>query len=245
MANLSKNAVGLFDSHCHIHDRRLDGIRDAVIERAISAGVSGCMTCGTSPADWESVASMQSRPGFEIEKAFGVHPWFIDKLGDDWQDILRGYLLKFPQAWVGEIGLDAAKEPGITEKARRILESQLIIAKELRRPVMLHGVKCLDELLSAIRPFAGVIPGFAIHCFSGSEVQLRRWLDLGAKISIGGAVLKSARLRRLAALIPPGQLLIETDSPDMLPPGAEPAVPGTNLNQPSNLVLVKAAIENR
>lgn len=245
MTNPSKNAIGLFDSHCHIHDRRLDGIRETIIDRAISAGVHGCLTCGTSPDDWESVAAMESRPGFKIEKAFGVHPWFIDGLRADWQDILRCYLLKFPQAWVGEIGLDAAKAPGVTEKSRRILETQLFIAKELRRPVMLHGVKCLDELLSAIRPFAGTIPGFAIHGFSGSEVQLQRWLDFGAKISIGGAVLRSARLRRLAVSIPPERLLVETDSPDMLPQGAEPAVPGTNLNQPSNLVLVKAAIEKR
>lgn len=232
----------LFDSHCHLHDRRLDGIREKLISDAVSAGISGCLTCGTSPDDWEAVASLESRPGFEIQKAFGVHPWFAEGLREDWQDILRGYLSKHPDAWVGEIGLDATKPPGLADNARKILHLQLSMAAEMGRPVSLHGVKCLDELLAACRPFGGSIPTFAIHAFSGSEEQLRKWLDFGAKISMGGAAVRSARLRRLAGYVPREQLLVETDSPDMLPPGAPPAIPGTKLNQPANLRIVAAAL---
>jgi TatD DNase family protein len=81
-----------------------------------------------------------------------------------------------------------------------------------------------------------------VHAFGGSEEQLRAWRDFGADISIGGAATRSARLRRLAATIPSERLLIETDSPDMMPDGGEPAIPETRLNQPSNLVLVVRAL---
>ncbi len=232
----------LFDSHCHLQDRRLDGVRDEVVSRAVRAGVSGCRTCGTSPEDWEAVAALRSLPDFEVRKAFGVHPWYAEGLPGDWLARLRGHLERDPAAWVGEIGLDAIRRPALSEASRAVLKAQLELAAELGRPVILHGAKALDELLAACRPFAGCVPAFMVHAFGGSEEQLRAWLEFGADISIGGVATRSARLRRLAATIPPERLLIETDSPDMMPDGGEPAVPGTRLNQPSNLVLVARAL---
>ena len=232
----------LFDGHCHLQDRRLDCVRDEVIARAVRAGVAGCRTCGTSPDDWDAVAALASRPDFEIRRAFGVHPWYAEGLPADWLARLRGLLLRFPKAWVGEIGLDGIRLPALTAASREVFRVQLELAAELGRPVMLHGAKVLDELLAACRPFAGRIPAFTVHAFGGSAVQLRAWLDFGADISIGGGVVRSARLRRVAAEIPPNRLCLETDAPDMLPPGGEPALPGTNLNQPSNLPLVARAL---
>ena len=234
--------IPLFDSHCHLHDRRLDGVRDDVIDRAVRAGVVGCRTCGTGPEDWDAVAALESRPGFEIRKAFGVHPWYAEDLPADWIDRLRAFLATAPEAWVGEIGLDAIRSPAPTDVSRAVLRVQLELAAELGRPVILHGAKAFDELLAACRPFAGRIPAFIVHAFGGSEVQLRRWLDFGASVSIGGAVTRSARLLGLVAEIPLERLRIETDSPDMMPVGGVPAIPGTTLNQPSNLVLVAEAI---
>lgn len=232
----------LFDGHCHLQDRRLDCVRDEVIARAVRAGVAGCRTCGTSPDDWDAVAALASRPDFEIRRAFGVHPWYAEGLPADWLARLRGLLLRFPEAWVGEIGLDGIRLPALTAASREVFRAQLELAAELGRPVMLHGAKVLDELLAACRPFAGRIPAFTVHAFGGSAEQLRAWLDFGADISIGGGVVRSARLRRVAAEIPPNRLCLETDAPDMLPPGGEPARPGTNLNQPSNLPLVARAL---
>jgi TatD DNase family protein len=228
----------LFDSHCHLHDHRLDGVRDEVIARAVCAGVTGCRTCGTGPEDWDGVAVLAPRPDFEIRKAFGVHPWCAGDLPADWIARLRGFLLRFPEAWIGEIGLDGIRQPALSALSREVLRAQLDLAAELKRPVMLHGAKVLDELLAACRPFAGRIPAFTIHAFGGSTAQLRAWLDFGAFISVGGAAVQSARLRRVVAEIPPDRLCIETDAPDMLPSGGEPALPGTMLNQPANLVLV-------
>ena len=107
----------LFDGHCHLQDRRLDCVRDEVIARAVRAGVAGCRTCGTSPDDWDAVAALASRPDFEIRRAFGVHPWYAEGLPADWLARLRGLLLRFPEAWVGEIGLDGIRLPALTAAA--------------------------------------------------------------------------------------------------------------------------------
>lgn len=232
----------LFDSHCHLHDPRLDSVRDEVIARAVGAGVRGCMVCGTHPGDWDAVAALGSRAGFEIKNAFGVHPWYAEGLPEGWLDRLRSFLLVFPDAAVGEIGLDGIRAKSPSAMSREVLRAQLGLAAELGRPVVLHGAKVLDELFAVCRDYAGKVPAMTVHAFGGSEVQLVRWLEIGARVSMGGAVTRSARLRRLAAAIPRDRLLIETDSPDMLPEGGEPAIAGTTLNQPSNLVMVAKAL---
>lgn len=233
--------IPLFDSHCHLHDSRLDGVRDDVVRRAVEAGVTGCVTCGTHPGDWDTVAALASTDDFVVRKAFGVHPWFADGLSLSWEGDLLSRLERFPDAAVGEIGLDGIRPPA--SNAVPVLRRQLSIAAELGRPVMLHGAKALDALLSEFRPFAGRIPSCVVHAFSGSREQLRAWLAVGATISVGAAVCGSARLRDMLKEVPPERLLIETDSPDMLPRGGIPAIEGTRLNQPSNLTLVAKALE--
>ena len=230
--------IPLFDSHCHLQDPRLDGVRDEVIARAVEAGVRGCMTCGTSPDDWPGVAALVSRTDFEIRKAFGVHPWYAGKIAEDWLEILRDYLARFPEAWIGEIGLDGIRPVSGPEKVREVFRRQLELAAELQRPVVLHAAKILDEVLRECRPFRERIPLFMVHAFGGSREQLRAWLAFGAMISVGGAVTKSARLREIVKEVPADRLLIETDSPDMMPAGGVTALGGAPVNQISNLRLV-------
>lgn len=230
----------MFDSHCHLHDRRLDEVREAVVARAVAAGVTGCRACGTAPGDWDALAALGPFDGFEVRRVFGVHPWFTEGLPQGWPARLRSLLLDFPEAWVGEIGLDAIRPP--SPRARPVLETQLGIAAELGRPVALHGARAFDELLAACRPFRDRIPLFFLHGFSGSGEQLLKWLDFGASISFGGAAVHSRRLRHLAAQVPCERLFIETDSPDMFFTGASPAIPGTRLNQPANLAEVAKSL---
>lgn len=224
-----------FDAHCHLQDHRLDTVRDEIIDNAIKHGIRGCLTCGTAPNDWHCVASLKSRPDFDIRKAFGVHPWYVNELKSNWSDILRGFLFKYQDAAIGEIGLDAFRNGIPIGIQVDVLEKQLDIAAELCRPIVLHGVKALDELLGICRPYAERIPAIMVHAFAGSLEQLNSWLAIDAFISIGGSITRSARLREVAKHIPEDRLLYETDSPDMFPDEGTPAIPETRLNQPANL----------
>lgn len=228
----------MFDAHLHLQDPRLDGLRKDVLARSKAAGVTMLCTCATSPADWEAtehLAEMTSTP--KILAAFGVHPWYAADLAEDWADHLQMRLLRNPGAAIGEAGLDGLGKGPALDIQVPVLETQLKLASELQRPLILHGARAWQPLYTCCKPYARTIPALLLHSFSGSPDQLRDWVRLGAYFSFGGSICNhaSTRLRALPALVPEDRLLAETDSPDMLPANLEPARPGTRLNEPSNL----------
>ncbi len=234
----------MFDAHLHLQAPRLDGLREPILKRAGEAGVTAFCTCATSPADWEATSALEVPDGMELHRAFGVHPWHAGDLPPDWQDRLEAVLRGHPGAPVGEAGLDGLRPlPGPAEQ-RVVLVAQLELARRLGRPVVLHGARAWNALFETCRPFAGRIPGFLVHAFSGSAEQLRDWLSIGACVSVGGGVCNPAskRVRAVAEAVPADRLVAETDSPDLLPAGGVPCVEGSRLNQPANLPRVVAEI---
>ena len=75
---------------------------------------------------------------------FGIHPWQSAECGVSAEEIavdLRRRIAENPHAGVGEIGLDRLKTKNIPDLQRTIFETQLALAAEFRRPVVLHGAK--------------------------------------------------------------------------------------------------------
>ena len=74
-----------------------------------------------------------------------------------------------------------------------------------------------DQLLKALRQVK--VRGGIAHAFNGSLQQAQAFVALGFKLGFGGAVTydRALQLRRLAAELPLGSLVMETDSPDIPP----------------------------
>jgi TatD DNase family protein len=240
----------MYDAHVHLQDARLGACRGAVIEAAVTAGVTGACCCGTSPDDWAAVAALAAdlRPpssDFALRTAFGVHPWYVAHLPQDWPETLEAALDAHAAAPVGEIGMDGLRPDVPRDLQRRVFERQLELAARLGRPVVLHGARAWDELVAALRPFAPRLPGFVAHAFAGAAETLRHIIALGGYVSFAGSVcsLRAARVRAAAVAAPADRLLVETDTPDIFPPGGVSASGvDARLNQPANLTLVIAAV---
>ncbi|HEX5432184.1 MAG TPA: TatD family hydrolase, partial [Bryobacteraceae bacterium] len=74
----------LIDSHCHLDNAQFDEDRDAVIERALAAGVEQMVAIGTGegPPDLEAGVRLADRyPAFYA--TVGVHPHDASKAGED------------------------------------------------------------------------------------------------------------------------------------------------------------------
>ena len=140
----------------------------------------------------------------------GTHPWYLD--GFD-ADRLKADLSADPASGVGEIGLDRLKDRTISARMRQIFETQLEIAAEMGRPVVLHGAKCWGEVVKACKPYAGRIPSFLFHGFSRSDGLIPDIVALNGYISVGPALLNdhAVNYRELAKRIPLDRLLVESD----------------------------------
>ena len=161
---------------------------------------------------------------------FGVHPWEtlgefeVESLKLKVGEELRLALLANPGAGVGEIGLDRLKVRDIPPLMREVFESQLALALELRRPVVLHGAKCWGQVVTTVcrhlshsptppLPHSPT-PSFLFHGFSRSDGLIPEIVELNGFISVGPAVLNdhAVNYRELVKKIPLDRLLVETDA---------------------------------
>jgi len=159
---------------------------------------------------------------------FGVHPWetLKERKAEECkvEEELRSKLIANPKAGVGEIGLDRLKVRDIPPLMREVFESQLALALELRRPVVLHGAKCWGQVVTTVcrhlshsptppLPHSPT-PSFLFHGFSRSDGLIPEIVELNGFISVGPAVLNdhAVNYRELVKKIPLDRLLVETDA---------------------------------
>lgn len=115
---------------------------------------------------------------------------------------------------VGEIGLDGSPRfRSSLPTQRRIFEAVLDECQaQGGRIISIHSRGAEAEVIAALahRPGAGTP---VLHWFSGSQSELQTALKLGAWFSVGPAMLRAAKGRNLAALMPPHRVLPESDGP--------------------------------
>ncbi len=216
-------AMLLIDTHCHLDAAEFESDRPEVRARAHEAGVGVLIIPAVDEASWERACTLAIEGGDAW--ALGIHPLYVDQCAPGALTRLESRLdqaLADPvQARhlvaIGEIGLDGFV-PGLDAAAQeRFCAAQLALARAARLPVILHARRSLDRLLALLRRSPGV--GGIIHAFNGSEQQAAQCLDLGFRLGFGGAMTfeRALQIRRLAAALPPGALVLETDAPDIPP----------------------------
>lgn len=173
-------------------------------------GPHGGYLCSIVREDWQAVADA---PG--MTPCFGLHPWHAKdadaaKLAfelDDW-------LVRYPQADVGETGLDASERHRDSLEAQRIL-FQLHLGAAFRHDRMahLHGVHAWSEILGILKERArnNTLPRILLHAWNGSHELAREFLTLGAIFSVGLRELSHPKARERYARIPTDHLFPETD----------------------------------
>lgn len=232
------------DAHCHLADPRYSDLSlRAVIERSRAAHVRGWIQGGYSPKDWDRQIWLQQQYGPGVVTSFGLHPWWVAQASRE--DIENGITLlrdrgQYSQA-IGELGLDFLPKFKSSEQLKQqylAFELQLTIAKELKKPVILHIVKAHSEALKVLKRMGPFPYGGIVHAFSGPQETALAYLSFGFLISISGAITRKGfrSLKESISTLPLDRIVIETDSPDQMP-----ILPGLNqekLNEPANLIGV-------
>ena len=214
------------DSHCHLDATEFAADVSAVRARAAQRQVTHCVLPAVDVGNFDAVREL-AHAGSD-SYALGIHPLYVAQAGDADLATLDAQLLRFRDdprlVAVGEIGLDffvpALCQSPLRERQEFFYLEQLKLARKHDLPVLLHVRRSVDAVLKGLRDTAqGQAWSGIAHAFNGSTQQAQAFIALGFKLGFGGALTfeRALQLRRLAVSLPLDAIVLETDSPDMLP----------------------------
>jgi TatD DNase family protein len=211
----------LFDTHCHLDDPRLHEELDAILARARDAGVHRITTigCAHDPQSVHSALDIaNAHPDF-ISATVGVHPHDAKHLDETLCESIRDAARDSAVVAIGETGLDFHYDHSPRGAQAEAFRRQIAIARELRKPLVIHTRSAPAETLRILREERASDVGGIIHCFSEDAPFARAALDLGFVSSFSGIVTfkKAAAVREAARKQPADALLVETDAPYLAP----------------------------
>lgn len=214
----------LVDAHTHLD---ACGATDAasvtaIVDRAAAVGVQAVVTIAddlesarwvTEAADWDP----------RVYAAVALHPTRANALTEEAKTVIER-LAEHPRVVaIGETGMDMywpGKLEGCAEPAeqREAFAWHIDLAKRTGKPLMIHNRDADAEVLDVLNA-EGAPQTVIFHCFSSDAAMARTCVANGWLLSLAGTVsFKNAHaLREAATLIPPGQLLVETDAPFLTP----------------------------
>jgi TatD DNase family protein len=234
----------LVDIGANLADAAFRGDREVVIGRALAAGVRRMVLTGTSVAEsGNALALAKSRPGVFWSTA-GVHPHHAKLCDDATMPALRALLADPQVVAVGECGLDFYRDLSPRDVQERWFEAHVELAIELQKPLFVHDRDAFARTHAILKAHRARLPRAVVHCFTAGAAALRAWLDLDLHIGITGWICDERRghhLRELVRLIPEDRLMLETDSPYLLPRTIRPPPPARR-NEPAYLPFVLDAV---
>lgn len=198
---------GFIDTHAHIDGPEFDDDRDAMVERALSAGVRAIFVPAINVATTTAVLAVcRKYRGFAWPMA-GLHP---EEVKDDYKEALAhihdildnvGYVSEEerrmgalqmadisphekgdkratpPFIAIGEVGIDYYWSRDFADEQLDAFERQVEWSIQTRLPLMVHCRKAQNEMVKILRKYAADLPGGVFHCFTGNAYEAEELLQ--------------------------------------------------------------------
>ena len=208
----------LVDTHCHLHFGAFDADRDAVIRRALAAGVRHLVNVGTD-LETNVRACELARQNIFISHTVGLHPHSAHEIDEQGFKQLELQIGQQKPVAIGEIGLDYFKSEADSDTQKKVFRRMLILANQFCLPVIVHSRNAFDDTIRILREGGqGKLRG-VMHCFSYDSEAMAQLFDLGFLVSFTGNITykNAGVLLEVAKKAPLGRFLLETDSPYLAP----------------------------
>ena len=220
----------LFDCCLNLTHNSFNQDRAELLTRAHDTGVDYALVCGADLDDSaKGIAlarshsrSHSSEEGVQLFTTAGVHPHHAKEWNDDSAEKLISICQENKDivAAVGETGLDYARNYSTPQQQKLAFSQQLQVAEQLKLPIFLHQREAHDDFYQILKDYADKLPTMLVHCFTGQRDELLAYVELGCYIGITGWFCDERRgehLSDLISLIPAERLIVETDSPYLIP----------------------------
>lgn len=216
----------MIDVHCHLE--YIENPEKVILE-AKERGMKGIVTSVADPREAEKILNLREKYSDFLFVSLGFHPEYAKEYGEKeitkYLELIKKNREKIVA--IGEIGLDYFwnKDEREREETKNIFKIFLDLANELDLPVVIHCREAYQDLLSILKEKNS--QKVCLHCFSGSEGNLKEALSRGYFISFATNICYTKKHPRLAKIVPLEKLLLETDAPWL-----DPDSPKTLTNRP-------------
>lgn len=251
----------MIDTHCHLNFKAFKKILPDVVKRARGVGIEQIIIPGTDVKT--------SKKGVEIAvlydgiyAAVGIHPHHVFKLLSNPQrskleelQEIESLLRHKKVVAVGEVGLDRHVYEDTLYAEYTVNDDFLILQKELlvaqielairyKKSLILHNREAVEDMLPVLEAhWDSSLEGHTVfHCCEPLEVILQFAKKHHIFMGIDGDVTYTKEKQDFLPLIPRELLVLETDSPFLLP---EPLKTERKYpNEPHHLSLFTQLISN-
>jgi len=244
----------IFDTHCHLNFKRFKKSLDQVIQASRAAGIGYFVIPGTDIKS--SQTAIQIAKQYDgIYASVGIHPHhvfnYIDHPDQISVDIKRLKQLSQDPTVVaiGEVGLDLHDyqhtkypnyhtNPEFLKRQQQVLTCQLEIAIDSQLPVIIHNRQAAPQILQLLQNnWQPQLDGKCIfHCCEPNQAILDFAIQHNCYLGVDGDITYDQQKQQFITQIPDNLLLIETDSPYLLP---EPLRTQRQFpNTPANLPII-------
>lgn len=208
----------LIDTHTHIYADAFDEDRDETIARAIAAGVSQLILPAIDSKTTAIMHEVKRNYPDHVHLMMGLHPTHVGLNVEEELAHVKEQLDAHSFVAVGEIGMDLYWDKTYQSQQQDAFARQIDWALAADLPIVIH---CRDAFAPIFEVLEGVnddrLRG-VFHCFTGTNEDAQRALDLNFYLGIGGVVtFKNGKIDRFLAGFPIEKMLLETDSPYLAP----------------------------
>lgn len=235
-----------FDIAVNLIGGNLENQANEVIQDALAVGVSPLLIIGSHLEESECAMEFAHDYLDLVYTTAGVHPHHASSWNEASAARLKSLCQSHVVKAVGECGLDYNRNYSPQDKQREAFIAQLEIAAENQLPVLMHERDAHKDFISILKAYRSKLPKMLLHCFTGNQQQLEAYIELDLYIGITGWVCDERRgqeLARIVPLIPDNRIMIETDSPYLLPRSMRPK-PKSSKNLPKYLPYIAGYIAN-
>ena len=214
----------IFDTHAHYDSKEFDGDRDELIASLPENGIGRVVNVGARLEGSRNSVELSRRYDF-FYAAVGVHPDDCGAMTAGWIDELRELASNDKTVAIGEIGLDyhgfgVYEDKVDKETQKHWFWEQLMLAKELSLPVIIHSRNASEDTLNIMRKAREEgIERVVMHCYSYASEAAKEYVAMGYYLGFGGVVTYEGqrKLTKVLEHVPLERILLETDCPYLAP----------------------------
>ncbi len=214
------------DIHAHANFAAYDADRQAVIQRALDAGV-WMINVGTQKETSASAAALATQYESGIYATVAVHPVDAEVFDPAYY---RSLAANPKVVAIGECGLDYFHLDESSLKAQKeVFVQHIELANELGKPLMLHirdGAKmgsgnalgapsAYSDAYELLKQHAKVKGN--VHFFAGTWEEAQKFFKLGFTISFTGVITFAKEYAEVIRKAPLDMIMAETDCPYVTP----------------------------